>query len=103
MSASFGPQKATGLKTYLNFLSEKRKRKGITLVQAESWSNAITTMGHLMVEAGDADGVLNGVSQSYPDTIRPAIHSVGVTPGSRLVGVYLMIFRKRLFGLQILL
>jgi hypothetical protein len=32
----------------------------------------------------------------YPDTIRPAIHSVGVLPRSRLGGVYLIILRNRI-------
>ena len=90
------PSKSERLETYSTLLAEKRKRKGITLVQARELVQRSNYFGPLMIEAGDADGVLNGVSQSYPDTIRPAIHSVGVKPDSRLVGVYLMIFRKRI-------
>ena len=51
--------------------------------------------GAMMVEMGDADGLLSGISQSYPETIRPAIQVIGVKPGSRLAGIYMMIFKKR--------
>jgi len=51
--------------------------------------------GAMMVELGHADGLISGVSQSYPSTIKPAIEVNGVTPGSRLVGVYLLITKKR--------
>jgi malate dehydrogenase (oxaloacetate-decarboxylating)(NADP+) len=51
--------------------------------------------GAMMVEAGHADGLLNGISQSYPDTLRPAIQVIGAKPGSRLAGIYMMIFKKR--------
>jgi malate dehydrogenase (oxaloacetate-decarboxylating)(NADP+) len=90
------PTKSDRIEAYSSLLVEKRKRKGITLSQAREWVQRSNYFGPLMVEAGEADGVLNGVSQSYPDTIRPAIHSVGVRSGSRLVGIYLMIFRKRI-------
>ena len=39
--------------------------------------------------------LLNGISQSYPETIRPAIQVIGAKPGSRLAGIYMMIFKKR--------
>jgi malate dehydrogenase (oxaloacetate-decarboxylating)(NADP+) len=90
------PSKSERISTYATLLAEKRKRKGITWIQAKDLVQRNNYFGPMMLEAGDADGVLNGVSQSYPETIRPAIHSVGVKPGSKLVGVYLMIFRKRI-------
>lgn len=52
--------------------------------------------GAMMVEMGHADGLLNGISQSYPDTIRPAIQVIGAKSGSRLAGIYMMIFKKRI-------
>ncbi len=89
------PSKSEHLEKFANLLVEKRQRKGITLSDARELVQSGNYFGPLMVETGLADAVLNGLTQSYPDTIRPAIHSVGVTPGSKLVGVYLMIFKKR--------
>ena len=90
------PSKSKKIQAYSELLFERRKRKGMTQLQARDLAQQNNYFGPLMVEAGDADGVLNGVSQGYPETIRPAIHSIGVLPGSKLVGVYLMIFRKRI-------
>ena len=42
--------------------------------------------GAMMVEMGHADGLLNGISQSYPDTLRPAIQVIGVKPARDLRG-----------------
>lgn len=90
------PSKSARIEEYATLLFEKRKRKGITLVQARELAQRTHYYGPLMVECGEADGVLNGVSQSYPETIRPAIHAIGVSPNSRLVGVYLMLLSKRI-------
>jgi malate dehydrogenase (oxaloacetate-decarboxylating)(NADP+) len=54
--------------------------------------------GPLMVEAGDADGVISGLTQHYPETIRPALQIVGTAPGVRRVsGLYVLIFKDRTF------
>jgi len=90
------PSKSEKLGKYATFLVEKRSRKGVTLGQAHSFVAQGNYFGPLMVEMGEADGVLNGVSQSYPETIRPAIQVVGVSPGSRLVGAYLVLLKKRM-------
>jgi malate dehydrogenase (oxaloacetate-decarboxylating)(NADP+) len=49
----------------------------------------------MMVELGHADALVSGVSQSYPETIRPALQVIGPKPGSRLAGIYMMILKKR--------
>src|SRR5262249_30630927 len=54
--------------------------------------------GPLMLETGDADGVISGLTQSYPDTIRPALQIVGTAPGVRRVsGVYILMLKGRTF------
>ncbi len=54
--------------------------------------------GPLMLEAGEADGVISGLTQSYPDTIRPALQIVGTAPGVRRVsGLYILILKDRTF------
>jgi malate dehydrogenase (oxaloacetate-decarboxylating)(NADP+) len=51
--------------------------------------------GAMMVEMGHADGLLNGISQSYPEVLRPAIQVIGVKNGSRLAGIFMMLLKKR--------
>ncbi|HEV7784134.1 MAG TPA: phosphate acyltransferase, partial [Thermoanaerobaculia bacterium] len=56
--------------------------------------------GTMMVEMGDADGLISGLTQSYPDTIRPALQIVGTRPGvHRVSGAYVLILQDRLFFL----
>ena len=48
-----------------------------------------------MVRLGDADALLAGITQHYPDTIRPALEVIPVREGLRRVsGLYLMITMK---------
>jgi malate dehydrogenase (oxaloacetate-decarboxylating)(NADP+) len=47
-----------------------------------------------MVRMGEADALVSGVSQHFPDTIRPALQIIGTREGLRKVsGCYLMITR----------
>jgi malate dehydrogenase (oxaloacetate-decarboxylating)(NADP+) len=77
----------------------KRMRKGVNPQMALQQMKQVNTFGAMMVEEGFADGLLNGVSQSYPETIKPAIQTIGVKPGSRLAGIYMFIFKKRVLWL----
>ena len=90
------PSKSENLESYAQRFFEKRKRKGATLSMARELMKQNNYYGAMMVEMGHADGLLNGISQSYPDTIRPAIQVIGAKSGSRLAGIYMMIFKKRI-------
>ncbi len=89
------PSTSESLQEYAQKFFEKRKRKGATLALAQQVMKQPNYYGAMMVELGYADGLLNGISQSYPDTLRPAIQVIGAKPGSRLAGIYMMIFKKR--------
>jgi malate dehydrogenase (oxaloacetate-decarboxylating)(NADP+) len=90
------PSTSPLLDGYAKALCEKRARKGVTAAVARNLAKQSNYFGALMVEMGHADGLLNGISQSYPETLRPAIHAVGVKSGSRLAGIYMMVFKNRL-------
>ena len=89
------PSKSENLAEYSKQFFEKRKRKGITLAVSRQFMKQNNYYGAMMVEQGHADGLLNGISQSYPETLRPAIQVIGAKKGSRLAGIYMMIFKKR--------
>lgn len=82
---------------YAKKLYEKRSRKGVTMTTARTLMKNINYYGSMMVEVGDADGLLSGVALSYPDTIRPAIQVIGAKPGSRLAGVYMVVTKRRVY------
>lgn len=82
--------------SYAKHYYDKRSRKGITAELAMTLMKQPNYFGSMMVELGQADALLNGLGQSYPETIRPAIQVIGAKPGSRLAGIYMLIFKKRL-------
>ena len=84
--------------TYARRFHEKRRRDGITLEDARKRMRLRNYFGTMMVEMGDADGLISGLTQSYPDTIRPALQIVGTRHGVRRVsGAYVLILQDRLF------
>lgn len=89
------PSASEYLEPFAKRFAEKRARKGVTPQMALTQMRQVNYFSTMMVEEGIADAVLNGVSQSYPQTLKPAIEAIGVKPGSRLAGIYMFIFKKR--------
>jgi malate dehydrogenase (oxaloacetate-decarboxylating)(NADP+) len=89
------PFKSPKQPDYARRLLEKRQRKGMTPARAERVMRHRNYFAAMMVEAGDADGMLNGLTQSYPETIRPMLHTIGTKRGQRVAGIYMMIFKSR--------
>jgi len=51
--------------------------------------------GCMMVETGEADAMISGLSKNYPDTIRPALQVIGMEDHSkRVAGMYIMMTKK---------
>lgn len=85
---------------YARRLHELRRRDGITLVDARKRMRLRNYFGSMMVEQGDADGLISGLTQSYPETIRPALQTIALRPGvERVSGAYILILQDRLFFL----
>lgn len=80
---------------YAKHFVDRRHRKGVTRDLALSLMKQPNYFGAMMVELGHADGLLNGISQSYPETLRPAMQVIGAKEGSRLAGIYMMFLKKR--------
>jgi malate dehydrogenase (oxaloacetate-decarboxylating)(NADP+) len=85
---------------YAQRFHELRRREGVTLAEALKRMRLRNYFGTMMVEQGDADGLISGLTQSYPDTIRPALQIIGTRPGvKRVSGAYILILGDRLFFL----
>ena len=77
---------------YREELFRMRARKGVTEATARRLLLRTRYFGLMMVRQGDADGLVAGVSMSYPDVIRPALQTVGRNPRySRVAGLYVII------------
>ncbi len=89
------PETAPRRRDYVNELYRLRQRRGVTLGAADELMNDRNIFGSMMVRLGDADAIVSGVTQNYPDTIRPALQVIGVREGIHKVsGIYLVITRK---------
>lgn len=72
-----------------------RQRRGVTLSEARDLIDNRNVFGSLMVHMGDADALVSGVTQHYPETIRPALQIIKVREGIHKVsGLYVLITRK---------
>jgi malate dehydrogenase (oxaloacetate-decarboxylating)(NADP+) len=72
-----------------------RQRRGVTISEARELINNRTLFGSLMVHMGDADALVSGVTQHYPDTIRPALQVIKTRQDVHKVsGLYGMVTRK---------
>jgi malate dehydrogenase (oxaloacetate-decarboxylating)(NADP+) len=80
---------------YVQELFRLRQRRGVTLSEARSLIDNRNVFGSMMVHMGDADALVSGVTQHFPDTIRPALQIVRMREGlHRVSGCYGMITRK---------
>ena len=74
---------------------EKRKRKGYNLYEAKKAMRERVYFGCMMVNGGEADAMISGLTRKYPDTIRPALEIIGMADGAkRVAGMYIMLTKK---------
>jgi len=89
------PQTSTHREPYILELFRLRQRRGVTLNEAEKLINDCNVFGSMMVHMGDADALVSGVTQHFPDTIRPALQIVRMREGlHRVSGCYAIITRR---------
>jgi malate dehydrogenase (oxaloacetate-decarboxylating)(NADP+) len=90
------PPRSKYLVPYKKELYRMRARKGMTLTEADAQLKGnYRLFGSMMVEMGDADGMIAGVNYHYPDTIRPALQTIPLKKGLDVVaGVYMLVFKS---------
>ncbi len=93
------PAISKNLEKYTEDFFTLRQRKGITKADAKRLMKSPNVFGMMMVRNGDADGLISGLTQPYPDTVRPALQIIGKEEGvNNIAGMYMMIFKnQRLF------
>jgi len=71
------PETSEKLDEYAQAFYELRKHKGLTLEQAkETLTQEVNYFGMMMVQSGDADGLVSGAAHSTGDTVRPALQII---------------------------
>ncbi|MEX2571519.1 MAG: NADP-dependent malic enzyme [Gemmatimonadota bacterium] len=83
--------------SYAQQLYRHRQRKGVTLAEARDRVRQPIHYGCMMVRQGDVDGLVAGEDMYYPDTLRPALQTIGTAPGvNRVAGLYMLVLEKEL-------
>ncbi|WP_207587781.1 phosphate acyltransferase [Halomontanus rarus] len=82
---------------YAERLYELRQRKGITRSEAgELVARDTNYFGSVMVERGDADALLTGLTHHYPSALRPPLQVIGTAPDvDYAAGVYMLTFKNQ--------
>jgi malate dehydrogenase (oxaloacetate-decarboxylating)(NADP+) len=80
---------------YAEIFFQKRQRKGFNFYESKKIMKDRNYFGCMMVETGDADAMISGLSKNYPDTIRPALQCIGMEEEvDRIAGMYLMLTKR---------
>jgi malate dehydrogenase (oxaloacetate-decarboxylating)(NADP+) len=80
---------------YVDRLYELRQRKGLTSFAAQALLQKSDYYAAIMVDRGDADGIVSGLRLNYPDTVRPMLEVFGLSPGVKVaVGMYMMVLQN---------
>ena len=80
---------------YGELFFRKRQRKGYNQYESVKIMKDRNHFGCMMVETGDADAMISGLTRNYADAIRPALHIIGTEEGvSKIAGMYLLLTKK---------
>ncbi|TSA49573.1 MAG: NADP-dependent malic enzyme [Sphingobacteriales bacterium] len=80
---------------YAAILFDKRKRRGVTLHESKKLMYERNYFGAMMVELGEADALISGLTRNYAQTIKPALQIIGTEEGvSKVAGMYIMLTKR---------
>jgi malate dehydrogenase (oxaloacetate-decarboxylating)(NADP+) len=89
------PETSEKRNKYADVFFQKRARKGASLKDTLSLMKKNNYFGSMMVEVGEADTLISGLTSSYPNTIRPALQCVGIREGLKVVSGLYIVFAKQ--------
>ncbi len=88
--ALLDPAASPKLEKYAQIYFERRRARGITLDKAHEIARRPLYFAALMVAAGDADGSVGGAANTTAETVRAALHAIGLAPEHKLVSSFFL-------------
>jgi malate dehydrogenase (oxaloacetate-decarboxylating)(NADP+) len=80
---------------YAALYFKKRQRRGVNSYEASKIMKERIRFACMMVNTGDADAVISGLTRNYPQTVKPALEIVGTEKGvNKIAGMYIVITKK---------
>jgi phosphate acetyltransferase len=90
------PAASGRLDAYARIYHERRRARGVSFDEATDFARRPLYFAALAVAAGDADGSVGGAANTTAETVRAAMHSIGLAPDAKLVsGFFVMIVPER--------
>ncbi|TXE06370.1 NADP-dependent malic enzyme [Seonamhaeicola algicola] len=80
---------------YAKVYWEQRKRRGVTYYSAQRLMRERNYFAAMMVNEGDADGLISGYSRSYPTVVKPMLELIGMAPGVSKIATTNLMMTKR--------
>jgi len=80
---------------YANTFWESRKRRGISLLDAQKWMRERNYFAAMMVNEGEADALVTGFSRSYPSVVKPIMQLIDKAPGVSKIATTNMMMTNR--------
>ncbi|AEH01223.1 NADP-dependent malic enzyme [Lacinutrix sp. 5H-3-7-4] len=80
---------------YAQVYWEQRKRRGVTLLEAQKLMRERNYFAAMMVNEGDADALISGYSRSYPQVVKPMLELIGLAPGSTRIATTNVMMTER--------
>lgn len=80
---------------YATTFWESRKRRGISLLDAQKWMRERNYFAAMMVNEGEADALVTGYSRSYPTVVKPIMELIDKAPGVSRIATTNMMMTNR--------
>lgn len=76
---------------YAELLYKRRQRKGINIKEAERLMHDGNYFASMMIDQGDADGMINGATTNYAEAVKPVLHTIGLAKNSVPAGLNIVL------------
>jgi malate dehydrogenase (oxaloacetate-decarboxylating)(NADP+) len=90
------PLQSDKLNGYAQAFYELRQRAGVSWAEALYRIRQRNTFAAMMLREGLVDGLVTGLTRTYPEAIRPSLEIVRTQEGRRASGTYIVAFKEDL-------
>src|SRR5258708_25685726 len=95
------PGSSSRLEAYAQIYHERRRARGVSLEEARETARRPLYFAALAVAAGDADGTVGGAGNTTSETVRAALHAIGLAPDAKLVSSFFVMVIPQRAGLYL--
>jgi phosphate acetyltransferase len=95
------PAASLRLEAYAQIYYERRRARGVSLEESRETARRPLYFAALAVAAGDADGTVGGAANTTGETVRAALHAIGLAPDAKLVSSFFVMVIPQRAGLDL--